>query len=144
MCSILAACRESQFECTPGFCVSASKRCDGVMDCNDGKDEENCRHISTELTNYEGRKAPITCESMRMRDAHAFASVWFNWDLLLTVFPPFFYSTAHRNVRYIRMCSRETSESARTHKVFMASPELNEEKVEWELSIAVVGSQANG
>ncbi|KOX75591.1 Low-density lipoprotein receptor-related protein 8 [Melipona quadrifasciata] len=37
---------ENEFECTPGFCLPVSKVCDGFMDCGNGKDEENCQHIT--------------------------------------------------------------------------------------------------
>jgi hypothetical protein len=45
--AILTACKEEQFECTPGYCVPLSRRCDGYTDCVGGKDEQNCHNMST-------------------------------------------------------------------------------------------------
>lgn len=45
--AILTACKEDQFECAPGYCVSLSRRCDRYTDCIDGRDEQNCHNMST-------------------------------------------------------------------------------------------------
>lgn len=40
-------------ECLTGRCYRTDKRCDGVLDCEDGTDEANCRSLnSTSLANF--------------------------------------------------------------------------------------------
>ena len=39
----LSACREDEFTCKDGNCVSMNLRCDGRTHCQDGYDEEECR-----------------------------------------------------------------------------------------------------
>lgn len=41
----LARCRENEFECASGTCVSGMARCDGRNDCDDRSDEYNCTGI---------------------------------------------------------------------------------------------------
>ena len=44
--SLLAAkCKEGEFRCDKGACISVEKICDERQDCDDGSDErkENCR-----------------------------------------------------------------------------------------------------
>jgi len=36
------ACREDQFECDDGRCISAWGVCDGWNECGDFSDEQNC------------------------------------------------------------------------------------------------------
>lgn len=38
-------CSESEFQCAGGFCIASYKRCNGIVDCLSGNDEENCDDI---------------------------------------------------------------------------------------------------
>ena len=36
------ACKKGQFTCSSGHCVDIKAKCDSIMDCEDGSDEEHC------------------------------------------------------------------------------------------------------
>lgn len=38
----LAKCKDDEFTCTNGTCISESAKCDGTHDCSDGGDEDDC------------------------------------------------------------------------------------------------------
>lgn len=37
-----SACLDEEFECSDSTCIDLSRKCDGVRDCSDGEDEDNC------------------------------------------------------------------------------------------------------
>jgi len=39
---VCCSCKEGDHACTDGKCIPQEFVCDGVYDCRDGKDEENC------------------------------------------------------------------------------------------------------
>ena len=38
-------CREDQFKCEVGDCISKSLRCNGKRNCQDGSDEKDCGRV---------------------------------------------------------------------------------------------------
>lgn len=44
-------CRQGEFTCDTGDCVTLSRRCDQRIDCQDGSDEKNCCKFY--ITNYK-------------------------------------------------------------------------------------------
>lgn len=35
-------CSDNEFECDEHFCILRDQQCNGVPNCNDGTDEQNC------------------------------------------------------------------------------------------------------
>lgn len=48
-----AVCNETQINCKNGFCKPSFWRCDGVNDCGDNTDEENCGKDETSTQSHE-------------------------------------------------------------------------------------------
>ena len=68
----LTACKEGQFTCNDGFCISMDKRCDQRSDCVDSSDELRCNMIDLK-PNYKKTIPPIN------------ASVYVSLDILKLV-----------------------------------------------------------
>lgn len=46
------SCQSYEFACASGDqCISSSYRCDGVFDCRDHSDEQNCRMLTSRAQN---------------------------------------------------------------------------------------------
>lgn len=46
------SCQSYEFACASGDqCISSSYRCDGVFDCRDHSDEQNCRMFTRRVVN---------------------------------------------------------------------------------------------
>ena len=56
-------CSLQQFACDSGMCVGDDYRCNGVADCDDGSDEENCLHLIKGIGYDMNQFPPITEES---------------------------------------------------------------------------------
>ena len=60
---LLSSCSSGQFTCTNGVCVDIVHRCDGVKQCKDQSDEENCKLVKFDRKKYLKDKPP-TSESI--------------------------------------------------------------------------------
>ena len=58
-----SSCNKSEFTCSDGSCTAMSSRCDFLIDCTDGNDEEQCDVIK--LPEQYNNKIPP-----RMNDSH--------------------------------------------------------------------------
>ena len=68
----LTACKEGQFTCNDGICISMDKRCDQISDCVDSSDELRCNMIDLK-PNYKKTIPPSN------------ASVYVSLDILKLV-----------------------------------------------------------
>ncbi len=55
---IASGCTPFQFECDNNNCIHGSLTCDGVNDCGDNSDEENC---SKTIHMFRSHQASIAC-----------------------------------------------------------------------------------
>lgn len=55
----LTVCRDDEFPCLSGGCVSISARCNGYPDCEDRSDEQNCPTAAPPVSTE--RPYPISC-----------------------------------------------------------------------------------
>ena len=61
----LSHCRDGQFTCNDGQCVSMKQRCDQIPDCRDKSDEENCNIVVLEKS-YNKNVPPVTVRNKKV------------------------------------------------------------------------------
>ncbi|GAB1602266.1 basement membrane-specific heparan sulfate proteoglycan core protein-like isoform X6, partial [Argonauta hians] len=64
------ACKDSEFTCTNGDCISKSLACNGRQDCQDGSDEFNCKCRAGEFTCRSGQCVPESAVCNRRRECN--------------------------------------------------------------------------
>merc|ERR1719474_853343 len=75
---LISGCKEDQFTCDDGKCLSINQRCNNIEDCDDVSDEKNCKTIAIDPEKYlkskpppsGGKKLPVTlsCDIMVVQD----------------------------------------------------------------------------
>ena len=55
----VSACKEGKFTCDDGQCVSMEERCNQLLECRDGSDEDNCNVVVLSKS-YNKNVPPIT------------------------------------------------------------------------------------
>ena len=47
LCLCIGGCRDDQYECQSGKCIRSDWRCDIIVDCPGGDDEQGCGELRT-------------------------------------------------------------------------------------------------
>jgi hypothetical protein len=55
-------CHPDRFTCTNGDCIGLARKCDSLIDCTDGSDEDDCEFLVA-VQDYEKKKMPEALES---------------------------------------------------------------------------------
>ena len=55
-------CFQREFGCTDGKCIPIEKRCDGVADCKDYFDENNCEMVIIDKNRYQKEYPPLQAD----------------------------------------------------------------------------------
>ena len=77
-------CHPKKFTCDSGHCIELDKKCDGVVDCEDGSDEMNCEFIIPD-GNYLASSLPlteVTNDAMKVSSFHHDKSTTF-WETMI-------------------------------------------------------------